>query len=396
MRRLRIDQARRAALAATGLHRPRPERVDVRHFRRTLAELDVVQLDSVNVITRAHELTFFSRLGAYDVDHLRRWLWLSREAFECWAHVASVMSVEAWPLLRHRQRENQHPWKPVQRLMDEQPGYVEDVQREVERHGPLSLADLTEAGERSQEHYWGWSPGKMALHWLFEAGRIAVHERTSTFAARYAGVGDVIPPDMLDEPDVPREEATERLLLRAVRAQAVGSAEDLADHHRLPIREARQAVDRLVGRGELVEVRVDGWDKPAYTHDDLAVPRTVRTRALVCPFDPLAWFRPRLKRLWDVDYTIEIYVPAAKRQYGYYVLPFLLDEAIVGRVDLKADRKSGRLLVRGAFDEDGADHDHVASELAAELRELAAWLQLGEVEVADNGPLAPALARHVG
>lgn len=399
MRRLSTSQVRRAALGAAGLLRDRPARADVRHFRRVLDDLDVVQLDSVNVLAPAHQVVFFSRLGAYDVEALRQWFWISRDAFECWAHVASMMPIDAWPLLRHRQLQNAHPWKSVQKLMDDHPGYVEAVEAEVHAEGPIGLTELSDAGARSGEHYWGWKPGKAALHWLFEAGRIAVHERTPTFAARYAAPKQVIPPAVLDHPDVPRDEATEQLLLRAVRAQAVGTVESLADHHRLPILEARAAVPRLVERGELVEVEVAGWDRPAFTHPDLVIPRSAASaRSVLVPFDPVVWFRPRLSRLWHMDYTIEIYVPAAKRQYGYYVLPFLLGEDLVARVDLKADRKAGRLLVQGSFLEPDRDVpvERVASELAEELREVAAWRGLDEVEVIANGDLAEPLARAVG
>ncbi len=405
MPRLTLAQARRVALRASGLDRARPDRVDVRHFRRVLGDLDVVQLDSVNVLTRAHELPFFSRLGGYDRAALQQWLWptgrrsTERDAFECWAHVASVMPVDAWPLLRHRQLENAHPWKGVQRMAEENPGYVEAVEREVLEHGPKALTDLVDGGRRSDAHYWGWKPGKYALHWLFEAGRIAIHERTASFVARYWGVDDVLPADVLSRPDVPREQATRQLLLRAARANGVGAVEDLADHHRLPIREARAAAADLVRAGDLVEVDVAGWDRPGLALPDLAVPRRrPDARALLVPFDPLVWFRPRLSRLWHFDYTIEIYVPAAKRVHGYYVLPFLLGDAMVARVDLKADRASGRLLVRGAFGEPDAvahpaDREHVARELAAELAEMAGWLGLAEVAVEDLVDGGPAPAR---
>lgn len=400
MRTLSVQQVRRAALGASGLTRPRPTKVDVRHFRRVMADLDVVQLDSVNVLTRAHEMPFFSRLGSHDTEALRRWLWHSRDAFECWAHVASMMATDAWPLLRHRQLENDHPWKSVQRIMDEHPGYVDAIHREIVEHGPRGLIELDDGGPRSGEHYWGWSIGKGALHWLFEAGRIAVHERTTNFAARYAALEDVIPAEVLAAPDIPREEATEQLLLRAVRAQAVGTVEDLADHHRLPIREARAAAARLVQRGDLIEVAVRGWDRTALTHAELSIPRNTASRALLVPFDPLVWFRPRLSRLWHFDYTIEIYVPAEKRKYGYYVLPFLHDGALTARVDLKADRKTGRLLVKGAWAEeaiagDVAARQAAAEALAAELADLGAWLAVPEVTVVDHGDLAPSLLTAV-
>ena len=397
MRRLTLPQVRRAALGASGLLRERPEgRVDVRHFRRVVGDVDVIQLDSVNVVTRAHEMPFWSRLGAHDTEVLRQWLWLSREMHECWAHVASLMPTDAEPLLRHRQLEHSHPWPSIQRITEDQPGYVEEVEAFVHEHGPVTVSDLEQAGQRSRA-FWGWNPGKKALHWLFLAGRTAVHERTPTFVAAYAGREDVLPAAVREHPGVPRDEAVEQLLLRAVRAQAVGTAEDLADHHRLNIVEARAAVARLVDRGALVPVEVREWDRPAYTHADLAVPRSASgARAVVAPFDPIVWFRPRLSRLFEFDYRIEIYVPEAQRQYGYYVFPFLLDDRFVARVDLKADRATGRLLVRGAWAEDGVDPVRVARELAEELTAMAAWLGTPEVAVTDNGDLAGELAAAVG
>jgi uncharacterized protein len=395
VRRLTLPQVRRAAIAASGLRRPRPDRVDVRHFRRVASDLDVVQLDSVNVVARAHELPFFSRLGPYEPERLRRWLWLSREMFECWAHVASLMPIDAEPLLRHRQQENTHPWESIQRLMDDQPGYVAAIEEEVHRNGPVSVSDLSDPGDRSG-HYWGWNPGKKALHWLFLAGRIAVHERTATFLARYHAPHHVVPTHVRDSEDVPRAEAHEQLLLRAIRAQAVGTAEDLADHHRLPITEARAAVDRLVDRGALLPVEVAGWDRQAYTHADLVIPRQGRARALLAPFDPLVWFRPRVERLFGFRYRIEIYVPEPKREYGYYVLPFLLDDRLVARVDLKADRRAGALRVRGAWAEDGVDEVRVARELTEELRQLAVWLGTPDIVVETNGDLAAPLGRAMG
>lgn len=391
VRTLTIPQVRRAALAATGLLRDRPTgTVDVRHFRRVVADVDVVQLDSVNVVTRAHEMPFWSRLGAFDTEALRRWLWLSREMHECWAHVASLMPTDAEPLLRHRQHEHSHPWRSIQRLFDEHPGYVKQVEAQVHNNGPLTVSDLTDAGDRTA-HFWGWNPGKQALHWLFLAGRTAVHERDRSFVASYAARDHVLPVPVRSHPGVPRDEAVERLLLRAVRRQAVGTVEDLADHHRLNIVEARAAAARLADRGDLVPVTVTGWDRPAFTHPDLTIPRRANARALVAPFDPVVWFRARLERLFGFKYRIEIYVPAAKRRYGYYVFPFLLGDRFVARVDLKADRGSGRLLVRGAWAEPGVDHRHVATELATELRAMAGWLGVPQVEVADNGDLAGVL-----
>jgi uncharacterized protein len=390
MRTLTMPQVRRAALRASGLLRPRPDRVDVRHFRRVLDDLDVVQLDSVNVLTRAHELPFWSRLGAVDTEALRRWLWLSRDAHECWAHVASVMPMDAEPLLRFRRERFRHPWESVQRLVEQDPAAVTRIEHTIRSDGPLTVSDLGDVGPRSGQ-FWDWNVGKHVLHWLFLSGRTAVHERTRSFLAAYAPRDEVVPGHILDAPTPPAAEAHDALVARALRAQAVGTVDDLADHHRLKLRDARAALDRLTARGRAVPVRVQGWDQDAWADPDLVVPRGAEARALVSPFDPIAWYRPRLERLHDFHYRIEIYVPAPKRQYGYYVLPFLLGDRFVARVDLKANRQTGRLEVRGAFAEPGVDHARVARELATELSAMGAWLGTPEVAVADHGDLAPPL-----
>jgi len=395
MRTLTIPQVRRAALHASGLLRPRPSRVDVRHFRRVLADLDVVQLDSVNVLTRAHELPFWSRVGAHDTEALRQWLWLSRDAHECWAHVASVMPMDAEPLLRFRQDGFRHPWESVQQLVEQEPDALARIEEAMRTDGPLTVSDLEDAGPRTGR-FWDWNVGKHVLHWLFLSGRTAVHERTRTFLAAYAPRDEVVPHDILEVPTPSVAEAHDELVARALRAQAVGTVHDLADHHRLKVRDARAALDRLTTSGRAIPVRVRDWNEEAWADPDMVVPRRAEARALVSPFDPIAWFRPRLERLYDFHYRIEIYVPAAQRQYGYYVLPFLLDDRFVARVDLKANRQRGCLEVRGAFAEPGVDHGRVASELAAELAAMGAWLGTPEVVVADNGDLAPRLRSATG
>jgi uncharacterized protein len=389
MRTLTADRARRIALTAMGLARPRPApgtRLDVRHLRRVLDDVDVVQLDSVNVLARAHELPFWSRLGPHDVGARDRWLWRSREAFEGWVHVASVTGVDVWPLLAHR-RAAARPGRRVQRLLDEDPAYPRRVLEEVGERGPTSVRDLDDPGSRTGP-WWGSPKGKIALDWLTATGRLAVHDRTSAFVTRYDLPERVLPAHVLDADPPPRDRAVRQLLLRAARAHGVGTATDLADHHRLPAREARAALERLVADGELEPVRVSGWRDQAYLDPDARAARSVPARTLLSPFDPLIWYRPRLHRLFDFHYRIEIYVPERLRRHGYYVLPFLLGDRLVARVDLKAERAGGRLRVHGAFAEEGVDRVAVAGELAAELAELAAWLRLTEVEVADHGDLA--------
>jgi uncharacterized protein len=395
MRTLTLDRARRIALTSMGLTRPRPDpttRRDVRHLRKVLDTVDIVQLDSVNVLARAHELPFWSRIGPHDRAARDAWLWGSREAFDGWAHMASMTSVEVWPLLHHRRRrmaESGH----AERLHTEYPGYVDKVYDEVADRGPLSVSDLTDPGDRDGP-WWGHPPGKVALDHLSIRGDLAIDHRTSTFLTVYDLAERVIPHEPLTaeppEPDI----AERQLLLRAARAHGIGTAADLADHHRLKTMRARPILAELAAQGHLEEVRVREWgNEPVYVHPEARAARRYEARTLLSPFDPLVWFRPRAERLFDFHYRIEIYVPAPKRVYGYYVLPFLLGDRIVARVDLKADRANGRLLVRGAFAEDGVDHVHVARQLAAELTDLGSWLEVPEVVVERKGDLAEPLER---
>lgn len=391
--RLTLAQARRVAVRATGLDRPRPTRVDRRHFRRVAADVDVIQLDSVNVVARAHDLLFHARLGPHDSTALRTWLWQSRALHECWGHVASLMPADAWPLLAHRRHAESHPWPSIQRLIDEHPEFVGRVLDQVAADGPLSVSDLAE-GRNGRGGWWGWSPGRKALHWLFLSGRLAVDHRDHTFKTNYDLPRRVLGP-LVDSEPVPRTEAIHRLVERATRALGVGTAADIADYHRIGVIPVQVALRTHVAAGTLVEVAVVGWDKPAFVPPELAVPRRVRARALVAPFDPLVWFRPRTQRLLGMHYRIEVYVPAAKRQYGYYVLPFLLGDRLVARVDLKSDRQSGVLRVRGAWSQPDVDHVVVARELAAELRSLATHTVGGpELDVSGNGDLAARLASY--
>ncbi|HKJ55400.1 MAG TPA: crosslink repair DNA glycosylase YcaQ family protein [Nitriliruptoraceae bacterium] len=393
---LTLDQARRLAVRATGLDRPRPTTIDRRHFRRVLGDVDVVQIDSVNVVARAHELLFHARLGPHDTTRLDDWLWRSREAHECWAHVASLMPADAWPLLAHRREDNvTHPWAGVQAVVDDHPGFVERVLEEIVADGPLTVSDLADPGQRSGG-YWGWGPGKNVLHWLFVSGQVAVHHRDRSFRAAYDLSERVIPAVQLEAPSLPRDVATAELAMRAVRAQGVGTTASIADHHRQPVRAVATQLARLETAGRVRRVGIHGLKDAAWMLPDTVIPRVVRGRALVAPFDPLVWFRRRTERLFDMRYRIEIYVPEAKREYGYYVMPFLLGHDLVARVDCKADRASGVLQVRGAWAQPGVEHDLVARELATELRSLARHTVGGpDLALVRNGDLAAELSRHV-
>ena len=397
MRTLASQHARRLALTAQGLHRPRPApgvRRDVRHLRRVLDTVDVVQLDSVNVLARAHELPFWSRIGPHDRVARDAWLWRSREAFEGWVHQASVTSVEVWPLLHHR-RSTARGWGSAVELVETDPGYLDRVLQEVADNGPTSVQDLAEPGRRTGP-WWGMPRGRVALDYLCIRGHLGVDHRTSQFVTVYDLTERVIPGHARQAEVPPVDEAHRRLLLRAARSHGIGTAADLADHHRMKVGDARRALAQLADAGMLEAVHVRGWgDQPAYVHPDARAARTFPARTLLSPFDPLMWSRARTERLFDFHYRIEIYVPAPKRRFGYYVLPFLLGDRLVARVDLKADRPGRRLLVRGAFAEPGVDRVAVARELTAELADLGAWLGVPDVVVEPNGDLAAALRRLV-
>jgi hypothetical protein len=273
------------------------------------------------------------------------------------------------------------------------PGYVEAVYTQVAERGPLAVADLDEPGERAGP-WWGWADGKIALERLFASGRVSVAFRRN-FTRYYDIVERVIPPDILEVPAVVTEEAQRRLILQAAKALGVATARDLVDYYWIRVAEGRPALSSLVAEGSLVEVEVEGWSKPAYLYAGSKIPHSINARALINPFDPLMWNRERIERLHDFYYRVEIYVPQPKRIHGYYVFPFLLDDDLVARVDLKADRKAGVLRVLGAFGEDGVETIRVARELASELEEMARWLGLKEIAVSPNGDLAPRLRKAV-
>ncbi len=395
--RLTAGEARRIALAAQGFDRPRPAgRVDVRHLRQVIGRTGLLQLDFVNVLLPAHFLVPFSRLGPYDRQRLHELLYRRHELTEQWAHEASIVPVDAWPLLEHRRRRHRvQPWG-FEEFLAESPDYYALVLDEVRARGPLTVDDLPEPDPeviRRVSDKWGWGlkVKRQFLEAHFGFGRLVVADRLANFARCYDLPERVVPAEHLTR-ELDAHEAQRELLRRAARSHGVGSARDLADYWRMPIGDARRRLAELVETGELRQVEVEGWPKPAFLHPAARLPRQVSARALLSPFDPLVWCRPRIARLFGFDYTIEIYVPAEKRRWGYYVLPFLLGDRLVARVDLKADRKARRLLVPAAWIESGASRDAVAAALATELGTLAGWLGLAEIRVGRRGDLAPALS----
>lgn len=392
--RLSTAQARRVALAAQGFLDTPHAAPTMRTLQRTLERTGVVQVDSVNVLQRAHYMPLYSRMGPYDVDLLRRASeQRPRRMVEYWAHVQAFMPVELWPVMQHRMafyRERKGKW-----WRDVDPDLVAAVLAEVGARGAVTARDLDDGRPRAKEHWgWNWSEERKALDFLFMTGEVAIAGRNTQFEIRYDLPERVIPPAVLALPTPSPADAHRELVRRAARSHGVATVQDLRDYYRMSMADTVTAVAALVEEGELLPVTVDGWRRPAYLHRDARLPRRVAARALLSPFDPVVWERARTEALFDFHYRIEIYVPAEKRIHGYYVLPFLLGDRIVARVDLKADRRfaagAGRLVVKAAYAEPGAP-DETAEELGAELGRLAGWLGLSTITVEPRGDLAPRL-----
>jgi uncharacterized protein YcaQ len=377
--------ARRIALAAQGFGVARPDAANAGHVQRAIDRLGLLQIDSVNVLTRAHYLPLFSRLGNYDAALLDRAAWgrrSHRRLFEFWAHEASLLPLETQPLLRWRMQRhaaNEGDGKAKLHLFRrEKKPYIDEVRREIEGRGPLAASELSNGGA-GRGAWWGWSDGKLALEWLFFAGELTTATRRGTFERVYDLTERVLPEPIQAMPTPSAEEAQRELLRRSARALGVGTEFDLRDYFRLGVADTKARLAELVEAGDLLPVTVEGWDRPAYLDPAARQPRSIEARALLAPFDPLVWERDRTHRIFDFFYRIEIYTPLAKRTYGYYVLPFLLGDRIVGRVDLKSDRANGKLLAHAVHFEKDVDRKHAAAALDEELRLMADWLGLETV-----------------
>lgn len=381
-------QARRIALAAQRFGSAKPAKVSGSHIRRLIDDLGAIQIDSVNVLVRSHYLPAFSRFGSYDRALLEGVAYKRpRRVFEYWGHEASYLPLEVFPLLRwrmERSRAGIGVWGNVARVGLQQKDLVARVRETIAEHGPMSASDFEALGDtrprKRGQGWWSWNDTKRAVEYLFWCGELTPLRRCSSFERVYDLTERVIPQDLLNA-RVDEEEAYAQLTERAARAYGVAMESDLRDYFRLPLAESKRAVSGLVERGTLLPVSIEGSKQQAYLHAAARIPRHIEASALVSPFDSLVWNRDRTKRIFDFHYRIEIYTPSHKRVHGYYVLPYLLDEALVARVDLKADRAAGVLLVHAIHYEPGVDRRAVRARLAQDLLEMARWLELDKVKL---------------
>ena len=383
-------EARAITLVAQGFAEARPGigAVGLSDFERVMRRLNIVQIDSVNVLVRAQYMPFFSRLGSYPLELLHRYAYEERNLFEYSVHQASLVPMEHLPMIRYRMEE-WRPWRNWSELMESNPGILKSTVAEIRSRGPLEVADIEEKGERYG--YWGTTTAKLVLETMLFQGRLAVSDRINS-ARRYDIFERVVPSDLMDRPSLPRIEAHRRMMKLAIVALGLGTVADCADYYRIRRADGAKAMEHLVERGEVERVHVEGIQDVMYAVPGVEAPeRPLDASAIVSPFDSVAWFRDRLEWLFDFEYRIEIYTPVKKRRYGYYVLPFILGDRFVARVDLKADRSASVLRVPGAFLEEGCNEDQVAHRLASELKLMADWLELDRIVIGRRGGLTPAL-----
>ena len=384
------------ALAAQGFGKARPAAPGRRHVLSTIQTLGLLQIDSVNVVSRSHYLPLFSRLGDYPRALLDDVAWGRKPSLvEYWGHEASLMPREMHPLFRWRMddaRAGVGVWKGVARFLDSHPEFIAQALEEIRRRGPISAGELEIGAKKGPGGWWGWSEAKRALECLFWTGELTTATRRAGFERVYGAPEQVLPSELINAQTPAREDAHRALIARAARAMGVATERDLRDYFRMGPAESRARIAELVEEGVLIPAQVEGWEQAAYVAEGAARPRRIAARALLSPFDNLIWFRERTERIFDARIRLEIYTPAHLRTHGYYVLPFLQGETLTARVDLKADRKAGRLLVQAAHAQPAAN-DETPAELAAELRLMAGWLGLGDVEVKPSGDLSTALGQ---
>jgi uncharacterized protein YcaQ len=381
-------QARRIALAAQGFGRPHAA-VGTRQLSLQLHRLGVLQLDSVNVFERSHYLPLFSRLGGYDKSLLDRLTFERHSRFiEYWAHQASVIPVDAWPLFGWRRRFYREVKPSYLAWAGENADMLAFLKRELAEKGPLSAGQVEHDQNERRGPWWGWSDVKAGLEILFDRGEVVASHRRN-FERYYDLPERRIPTELLHR-EVPEDDAVRELVRTSARALGIGTVRDIADYFRLNQTPTKAALRDLVDSGEVHAVTVPGWRQPAFLHAEARIPRRIETAALLSPFDPIVWERERTLRMFGFHYRIEIYTPAPQRRFGYYTLPLLIDEALVGRIDLKSDRQAGVLRVQSAWREGEASVD--LDRVVTLLRDIAAWQGLERIEVADWGDLAGPLA----
>jgi hypothetical protein len=397
--RLSAGEARRVALAAQGFLDPAPKGEPTRrHLARVFERVGLIQIDSVNVLARSHYLPVFARLGPYPMGLLEEAAWgRKRTLFEYWGHEASLIPVEQQPLFRWRMADAAAGvglYGGLRRFREEKAGFVDAVLKEIGTRGPLSAGELSEGG-KAEGSWWGWSDGKRALEWLFWAGLVTTATRRG-FERVYDLPERALPIAVVETPTPSREESQRELIRIAARSMGVATERDLRDYFRMGVEDTRARLAELTDAGELEPVEVKGWAHAAWLAPEARRPRKIAAAALLSPFDSVVWRRERAERLFDFRYRLEIYTPAHKREHGYYVLPFLLGERIVGRVDLKADRKGGRLQVRATHLQPGVRVEEVAAPLVAELRSMAGWLGLADVAFDRSDPVDRAIEAVLG
>jgi|TARA_B100001540_G_C15780235_1_gene630674 uncharacterized protein YcaQ len=390
-------QARSIALAAQGLQQSGKlvsKELNIYALRRTFQDIGVLQIDAVSVVARSHLLVLRSRLGSSQerlLEVLNRSAYKRRDLTEYWCHEASYLPVQDWPLFKWRMQEAQSGkvWKGIWDFVTNNRKFVEAVHEKIRDLGPSSAGQL--GSQKKKGSWWSWSDTKIALEWLFWVGAVAVSHREN-FTRFYDLSERVLPAEILGSA-LPANQAQRELILKASRHLGVATAEDLVDYHRLPKIEGKKRVGELAEDKLLREVVVEGWDRPGYLHPKTSFEKTTSRSVLLSPFDPLVWFRPRARRLFDFDYRLEIYIPAEKRIHGYYVLPFLDRNKLRARVDVKANSEKNILEVRGAYGEGRTVDQETAESLAHELQALASWRNLDGLKIGKRGNLANPLKR---
>jgi uncharacterized protein YcaQ len=396
---LSLAEARRIALVAQGFSgQSRDVKPTWRKLAKAIDELHLLQIDSVNVLVRSHYMPLFSRLGNYARGTLdeRSLAQTNRHMFECWAHEASLVPLSLHPLMRWRmERARNHDgiYRHFDNFGRQEKTFLKNTLAFIAKNGPTTASVIPGAG-KSAGGWWGWSKGKLALETLFDQGHVTTSHRDG-FERIYDLTERVIPAEILALPTPKEGESFRSLMLLSAKALGLGTEIDLRDYFRLPVAEARTALQALVGDGQLIETKVETWAKPAYLLPGTRIPKKAGGTALLTPFDPLVWNRDRAERLFNFHYRIELYTPEHKRKFGYYVLPFLYGEDLAARFCLKADRENGVLRVNTAHHEERHATPELATAAAAELHRMADWLGLQDLQVAKKGNLAGALAKQM-